>query len=82
MLSEVRWKRTEIHIILLMWNIKQKVTKELTKQEQIQATEWWLPEGKGVGEKKNWVKKVNYKVMEGSQTFGGEHIIEYIDIKL
>lgn len=50
-------------------------------ETEIQATECRLPEGKGGGEK-NWVKEVNYMVMEGSQTFSGEHTIEYKDIEL
>ena len=30
----------------------------------------------------NWVKTVKYMVMEGNQTFDGEHIIQHTDIEL
>lgn len=45
-------------------------------------THWWLPEGK-VGERRaKWVKGVKCKMTDRHQTFGGEYIIGYRDIKL
>ena len=35
-----------------MWNLRNKIRKETKQnkiQTQIQRTDWWLPEGRGVG---------------------------------
>ena len=48
----------------------------------MQRTDWWLPEGKGVGGCAKWMKGVKCKVVDGNQTFGGDHFVMNTDIKL
>ena len=48
----------------------------------MQKTDWWLPEGMGVGGRAKWVKGVKCMVTDGNKTFGGEHTEIYTEVEL
>lgn len=78
--SQTEKDKNHIMDLTHVYNIKEM--NKQNKNSQIQTTDWWLSEGKGVDGRMKWVKVVKYVVMNGNQTFGDEDIIVYIDIKL
>ena len=58
MLSEVsQTEKDKYHMVSLMCVVESKRQNKQTKQNsQLQRTEWWLPEGKGVCQWTKWVK--------------------------
>lgn len=64
------------HMGVLAFTVKRTSIVVSTVNSQTQTTEWWLPEGKGVGAS-TWGKGIEYVAMGGSRTWGGEHAMEY-----
>ena len=79
----VQWNKSERHkccIISLVWNLKTKTNKIKTSSE-IQISDWWLAERKRVAGWVKLVKELNCMVIDGNQTCGSDHFVEYTDVK-
>lgn len=68
LLSEIRqMKKDKYHIIYLTWNIRKK--KKTKTNSQIQRTDCWLPEGKGLKEG---------EMKEGDQVYGDGWLLDLL----
>lgn len=68
-----------------MISLRESKTNEQTKQNKDKLTDredQWLPEGKGVWGWGKTVKGVNCRMMDGNQTFGGDHCTMYTEAEL
>ena len=74
MLNKISQREKNYCMTPLMWQVNKHID---------QRTEWWLPEGKGVGrERAERVKGHMCTAMDGNWTFGGEHEAVYIKVGL
>lgn len=48
----------------------------------MKKTDWWLPKEKWGEEWAKQVKEVNCMVMDGNQTFSGDHFVVHTDVEL
>lgn len=63
----IQMEEDKNRMISLMWDLKQKATHEQTKQTkaQIQTTERWVPEKRGLAGRVKRVQGVEYTVTGG-----------------
>ena len=73
MLSEIsQTEKDKYRMISLIWGIKNKTSSYSHR------TDWWLPEGYGIGGRAKWVKGINCTGV--SWTYSGEHYAVHTNI--